>query len=112
MVGPQEAEPVASGEDGESRHFGDPLQIRGKLTGGFFMRRAILLIAIAMAASLAAAQDQSNTLVPDSSIEKPGDIGLRMHTNYYMRVPDPQVTPNSPPPGTTIETPRIDRLHL
>jgi kumamolisin len=69
------------------------------------MRRAILLIAIAMAASLAAAQDQSNTLVPDSSIEKPGDIGLRMHTNYYMRVPDPQVTPNSPPPGTTIETP-------
>src|ERR1035438_9033691 len=70
-----------------------------------FMRRVILLIAITAAASLAAAQDQSNILIPDSSIEKPGDIGVRMHTNYYMRVPDPQVTPDAPPPGVTIETP-------
>ena len=69
------------------------------------MRRAILLIAIATAANLAAAQDPRTTIIPDSSIERPDDIGLRMHTNYFMRVPDPLITPNSPPPGTTIETP-------
>jgi subtilase family serine protease len=44
-------------------------------------------------------------VVPDSAIEKPGDIGVRMHTNYYMRAPDPQFTPNAPPPGVTVETP-------
>ncbi len=69
------------------------------------MRRAILLIAIAVAASLAAAQDQSNIFIPPSSIEKPGDIGVRAHTHYYMRVPDPNITPDSPPPGITVETP-------
>jgi len=69
------------------------------------MRRAILLIAIGTAASLAAAQGQSNVLIPDSSIEKPGDIGVRMHTNYFIRVDDPRFTPHSPPPGVTVETP-------
>lgn len=69
------------------------------------MRRAILLFAIAMAATLAAAQGPRPIVIPDSSIERPGDIGLRMHTNYFMRAPDPLITPNSPPPGTTIETP-------
>jgi kumamolisin len=69
------------------------------------MRRAILLIAIATAASLAAAQDQSTILIPDSSIEKPGDVGVRMHTHYFMNVPDPNISPDSPPPGTIVETP-------
>ncbi len=69
------------------------------------MRKAILLIAITAAASLAVAQDQSNILIPDSSVEKPGDIGVRMHTHYFMRVPDPQITPDSPPGGVTVETP-------
>lgn len=69
------------------------------------MRKAILLCTILAAASLAAAQEQSNILIPDSSIEKPGDVGVRMHTNYYMRVPDPSITPQSPPPGVTVETP-------
>jgi len=69
------------------------------------MRRAILLIAIATTASLAAAQDLSDVVIPDSSIEKPGDIGVRMHTNYFMHVPDPRFTPHSPPPGLTVETP-------
>jgi hypothetical protein len=44
------------------------------------MRKAILLIAITAAASLAVAQEQSNILIPDSSIAKPKDIGVRMHT--------------------------------
>ena len=69
------------------------------------MRRVILSIAIATAATLAAAQDPRTTIIPDSSIERPGDIGMRMHTNYFMRVPDPLITPNTPPPGTTVETP-------
>lgn len=69
------------------------------------MRRAILLIAIATAASLAAAQNPRPIVIPDSSIERPDDIGLRMHTNYFMRAPDPLITLNSLPPGTTIETP-------
>jgi kumamolisin len=69
------------------------------------MHRTALLIAIVTAASLVAAQDQSNILVPDSSIEKPGDIGFRMHTNYYMGFPDPQFSPSAPPPGVTVETP-------
>ena len=73
------------------------------------MRRALLLIAVATAASLAAAQDrnndQSNVVIPDSSIEKPGDAGVRMHTNYFMYVPDPNITPDAQPDGITVETP-------
>jgi len=69
------------------------------------MRKAIVYIALAAAWSVAAAQDETNVVVPQSSIERPEDIGLRMHTNYFMSVPDPSLTPDSPPPGTTIETP-------
>lgn len=46
------------------------------------MRKAILTIALMTAASFVAAQDQSNVVVPDSSVAKPGDAGVRMHTNY------------------------------
>lgn len=69
------------------------------------MRRAILPIAILAAATFAVAQDQSNILIPESSIQRPGDLGRRMHTNYYMRVPDPSFTPDSPPVGSIVETP-------
>jgi kumamolisin len=69
------------------------------------MRRVILLIAIATAASLAVAQDKPRMIVPESSIERPEDIGVRMHTHYYMYEPDPSVTPEAPPPGLTVETP-------
>jgi kumamolisin len=69
------------------------------------MRGAILPIAILAAATFAGAQNQSNILIPESSIQRPEDIGRRMHTNYYMRVPDPSITPDSPPAGVTIETP-------
>jgi subtilase family serine protease len=74
------------------------------------MRRALLLIAFATAASLAAAQDQSNqdrsnVVIPLSSIERPGDIGTRAHTHYFMSAPDPNITPDTPPPGVTVETP-------
>ncbi|HET6178780.1 MAG TPA: S53 family peptidase [Candidatus Sulfotelmatobacter sp.] len=69
------------------------------------MHKLILLIAIAAAAAFSAAQDDSNVLIPESSIERPGDAGVRMHTNYFMRVPDPNITPDAPPPGLTVETP-------
>lgn len=69
------------------------------------MKKAIVYLALAVAWSFAAAQDQTNVVVPESSIERPGDIGLRMHTNYFMSVPNPGVTPDSPPPATTVETP-------
>lgn len=69
------------------------------------MRRAILLVAIVTAASLTVAQGQNNILIPESSIERPGDAGLRMHTHYFMYAPDPNATPETPPPGLTVETP-------
>ena len=69
------------------------------------MRRAFLSIAMAAAASFAVAQDQNKILIPESSVERPEDIGVRMHTNYYMYAPDPNITPKNPPPAGTVETP-------
>ena len=69
------------------------------------MRRAFLCIAMAAAASFAVAQDQNKILIPESSVERPEDIGVRMHTNYYMYAPDPNITPKNPPPAGTVETP-------
>lgn len=68
------------------------------------MRKMILLMAMVTAATLAIAQE-TNILVPESSIERPEDVGLRAHTNYVMRVLSPNNTPEAPPPGTTVETP-------
>ena len=68
------------------------------------MRRAILCFAMAAAASFATAQVQ-RVVVPESTVEHPEDIGVRAHTNYYMFAPDPNITPEAPPPGTTVETP-------
>lgn len=68
------------------------------------MRKHILLIAIAAAASLAVAQERT-VVIPESSIERPGDAGVRMHTNYFMYAPDANVSPDTPPPGITVETP-------
>ena len=50
------------------------------------MRKAILYLTLAAAWSVAAAQDQANVFVPESSIERPEDIGLRMHTNYFYEL--------------------------
>jgi kumamolisin len=69
------------------------------------MRKAMLLIAIATAASLAVAQQQPKMIVPESSIERPEDVGVRAHTHYFFYAPDPSVTPDAPPPGITVETP-------
>jgi len=69
------------------------------------MRKTIVILAVVMAGSMAIAQSSSNVFIPASSVERPEDVGLRMHTNYFMRFPDPAVRPEAPPPGTTVETP-------
>ena len=51
------------------------------------MRRGILIIAMLAVASFASAQIRPDTFVPDSSVEKPGDAGVRMHTNYFIHAP-------------------------
>ncbi|HEV3510856.1 MAG TPA: hypothetical protein VGS05_04070 [Candidatus Sulfotelmatobacter sp.] len=68
------------------------------------MRRAILLLVVATAASVAVAQ-VPNKVTPPSSVERPEDIGERMHTHVFLYAPDPSVTPEAPPPGLTVETP-------
>jgi len=61
------------------------------------MRRSIALLTIAAAAlflgfvtsaPVAMAEDGIRTIVPNSSIEHPGDAGVRAHTNYVIVVPD------------------------
>lgn len=69
------------------------------------MRRGILCIAMAAAASFATAQVQRPVVIPESSIERPEDVGLRMHTNYFMYAPDPNITPDTVTPEFTTETP-------
>jgi subtilase family serine protease len=69
------------------------------------MRKAMLLIAIATAASLAIAQEKPRMIVPESSIERTEDIGVRAHTHVFMYEPDPAAKPEAPPPGLTVETP-------
>ena len=70
------------------------------------MRRGILCVAMVAAASFTSAQVRSNVVVPESSVERPEDLGVRAHTNYFFYKPDPTVTPQTPPPpGLTVETP-------
>src|SRR6516164_5203511 len=68
------------------------------------MRKGILCVVIA-AASFATAQVQRNIITPPSSVERPEDIGLRVHTNYFYYAPQPGDSPKTPPPGVTAETP-------
>lgn len=69
------------------------------------MRKGILYVVMAASAALAVAQDQRPVFVPESSVARPEDAGLRVHTNYFMRIPDHNLNPSAPPPGVTIETP-------
>jgi kumamolisin len=74
------------------------------------MRHSIVLLAVAAAAlflfvtssaPVAYAQDGATIVVPESSIERPGDIGLRAHTNIILNIhPD-----NTSPCGPRCETP-------
>ncbi len=67
------------------------------------MRKGMILtIAMLAGASLVCAQVQrGNGIVPDSSIEKPEDVGVRMHTNYIIYAPDGAIKPAANPGGET-----------
>jgi len=69
------------------------------------MRTGMLWFAMVAAASFASAQVQRNIIIPPSSVERPEDIGVRMHTNYFYYAPQPGDSPQTPPPGATVETP-------
>jgi subtilase family serine protease len=67
------------------------------------MRKGMILtIATLVCASLASAEvRRGNGIVPDSSIAKPGDAGVRMHTNYIIYAPDGVIRPAANPGGET-----------
>ncbi len=67
------------------------------------MRKGMILtIAMLVGACLVSAEvRRGNGIVPDSSIEKPGDAGVRMHTNYIIYAPDGVIRPAANPGGET-----------
>ncbi|MGA2413102.1 MAG: S53 family peptidase [Candidatus Sulfotelmatobacter sp.] len=70
------------------------------------MRKAISFTAAvaitALAAGLASAQvRRGDGIVPESSIERPQDIGVRMHTTYLVHAPEGMIRPASNPGGET-----------
>ena len=65
-------------------------------------KRIVLSIAMLAAASLVSAQvRRGNGIVPDSSIEKPEDVGVRMHTNYIIYAPEGVIKAVGNPGGET-----------
>jgi len=65
-------------------------------------KRIVLSIAMLAAASLVSAQvRRGNGIVPDSSIERPEDVGVRMHTNYMIYAPNGEIEPVGNPGGET-----------
>ena len=66
------------------------------------MRKVILAVAIlAMVSVVSAEVRRGNGIVPDSSLERPQDVGVRMHTNYLIYAPDGVVRPQANPGGET-----------
>ena len=64
--------------------------------------RKMIFIAVLVAASVASAQvRRGDGIVPRSSIERPEDIGRRMHTNYIIYAPDGVIRPQFNPGGET-----------
>ncbi len=67
------------------------------------MRKQIILVIVLLAAaSLVFGQERrGDGIVPASSIERPEDIGVRMHTNYLIHAPEGVVKPQGNPGGET-----------
>ncbi len=64
--------------------------------------RKIIFVAVVVAASLASAQvRRGDGIVPRSSIERPEDLGRRMHTNYIIYAPNGVIEPQFNPGGET-----------
>lgn len=65
-------------------------------------RQIILTIVLLAAASLVFGQQRrGNGIVPASGIERPEDVGVRMHTNYLIYAPEGVVKPEANPGGET-----------
>jgi len=66
------------------------------------MRKMILAVTIlAMVSVVSAEVRRGNGIVPDSSLERPQDVGVRMHTNYLIYAPEGVVRPQANPGGET-----------
>ena len=66
------------------------------------MRKGIFVAAVLAVASLVSAQErQSVGIIPASGIERPEDVGVRMHTTYRIYAPEGNVTPLAKPAGET-----------
>lgn len=67
------------------------------------MRKKIIVsVAVLAAASMVSAQvRRGNGIVPESSIERPEDVGVKMHTNYIVYAPEGAIKPLANPGGET-----------
>jgi len=64
--------------------------------------RKMIFVAVIAAASVASAQvRRGDGIVPRSSIERPEDVGRRMHTNYIIYAPNGVIEPQFNPGGET-----------
>ncbi|MGA9554136.1 MAG: S53 family peptidase, partial [Candidatus Sulfotelmatobacter sp.] len=65
-------------------------------------KKTVLGIVVLASASMVSGQVRRGVgIVPDSSIERPEDIGARMHTNYLIYAPEGKVRPLANPGGET-----------
>jgi subtilase family serine protease len=66
------------------------------------MRKMIFVVAVLAVASVVSAEvRRGNGIVPDSSLGRPQDVGVRMHTNYLIYAPSGVVIPQANPGGET-----------
>jgi len=66
------------------------------------MRKGIFVAAVLAVASLVSAQERQGLgIIPPSGIEKPEDVGVRMHTTYRIYAPEGKVTALANPAGET-----------
>lgn len=61
----------------------------------------VALTALAAASLVSAQVRRGEGIVPESSIERPEDVGVRMHTNYLVRAPEGAIRPAADPGGET-----------
>jgi hypothetical protein len=61
---------------------------------------AAMTLTVVGCAAAQAAPDGGHVVIPESSVEKPGDVGKRAHTNIEIFVPRPGTVLTPPSPGS------------